>query len=253
MRVAAIQHDIAWEDPSATFDMVRPMIAEAVTDGAELVVLTEMFSTGFSMNASQIAEPLQGPAASFLLEQARQHGVTVAGSAPTRHPSFELPVNLLTIAEPNGEAHRYAKIHPFSFSGEDQYYSAGSEFCTVTIGGMRCTFFICYDLRFADEFWATARDTDMFVVVANWPAARQPHWDTLLQARAIENQTFVLAANRVGIDGNGLEYGGGSYVIDPFGQILASAHGDAAVVTADVDASLVTQVRQQYPFAADRR
>ena len=253
MKVAAIQHDIAWEDPNATFEIVEPMIAEAVLDGAEFVVLTEMFSTGFSMNASQIAEPLDGPAASFLRAQASLHGITVAGSVPTRHPSFELPVNLLSIAESNGVIHRYAKIHPFSYSGEDQHYAAGSEFCTVVIGGLRCTFFICYDLRFADEFWQTAADTDMYVVVANWPAARQAHWDALLRARAIENQAFVLAANRVGVDGNGLEYGGGSAVIDPIGTILDVAHGGPAIVTAEVDAALVADVRDRYPFAADRR
>ena len=253
MKVAAIQHDIAWEDPNATFEIVEPMIAEAVLGGAELVVLTEMFSTGFSMNASQVAEPLDGPAASFLSAQASLHGITVAGSAPTRHPNFELPVNLLTIAEPNGVVHRYAKIHPFSYSGEDQHYSAGSEFCTVLIGGLRCTFFICYDLRFADEFWQTAADTDMYVVVANWPATRQLHWDALLRARAIENQAFVLAANRVGVDGNELEYGGGSVVIDPVGTILDVAHGGPAIVTAEVDADLVADIRSRYPFAADRR
>lgn len=253
MKVAAIQHDIAWEDPSASFEIVRPMISEAAKGGAEFVALTEMFSTGFSMNASQIAEPLDGPAASFLSEQASLHGVTMVGSAPTRHPSFELPVNLLTVAEANGEVHRYAKIHPFSYSGEDQHYAAGSQFCTVPIGGLRCTFFICYDLRFADEFWATAADTDMYVVIANWPAARQVHWDALLRARAIENQAFVLAANRVGIDGNNLEYGGGSVAIDPFGEILDIAHDTPALVTANVEATTVADIRSRYPFAADRR
>jgi predicted amidohydrolase len=253
MRVAAIQHHISWENPAASFEIVRPMIAEAVEGGAELVVLTEMFSTGFSMNASQISEPLDGPAASFLQDQASLHGITIAGSAPTKHPSFELPVNLLTVAEPSGETHWYAKIHPFSYSGEDQHYSPGTEFCTVTIGGMRCTFFICYDLRFADEFWATASGTDMYVIVANWPAARQLHWDALLRARAIENQAFVLAANRVGLDGNGHEYTGGSVVIDPLGLTLDSAHGEPAVVMADVDADTVDDVRRRFPFAADRR
>jgi len=253
MKVAAIQHDIAWEEPEASFEIVRPMIASAVGDGAELVVLTEMFSTGFSMNASHIAEPLDGPAASFLSEQASLHDITVVGSAPTRHPGFELPVNLLTVAEANGVTHRYAKIHPFSYSGEDQHYSPGREFCTVSIGGLRCTFFICYDLRFADEFWQTAHDTDMYVVVANWPAARQAHWDALLRARAIENQAYLLAANRIGVDGNGHEYTGGSVVIDPLGATLASAHGEPAIVMADVEAGTVADVRTRFPFAADRR
>lgn len=253
MRVAAIQHDIAWEDPAASFEIVRPMIAEAAGGGADLVVLTEMFSTGFSMNASAISEPLGGAAATFLAEQASRHGITVVGSAPTDHPDFERPVNLLTVAEPDGRLHRYAKIHPFSFSGEDEHYSPGVDFCTVLIGGMRCTFFICYDLRFADEFWQTAADTDMYVLVANWPGVRQSHWDALLPARAIENQAYVVAANRVGVDGNGLDYRGGSVVIDPLGVTLDRAYDLPAIVAADVDAEHVADVRRRFPFADDRR
>jgi predicted amidohydrolase len=253
MRVAAIQHDIAWEDPAGSFELVRPMIAEAVAGGADLIAVTEMFSTGFSMNAPLVAEPLDGPGASFLVEQAMTHGVTLVGSVPTRHPSFELPVNLMTVAEPNGDVHHYAKIHPFTFSGEGEHYSAGSSFLTVGIGGVRCTFFICYDLRFADEFWVNADTTDLFVIVANWPAARQLHWDTLVRARAIENQAYVLAANRIGTDGNGLDYRGGSTLIDPLGEIIASAHDQPAVVTGEVDPAIVADVRNRFPFANDRR
>lgn len=253
MRVAAIQHDIAWEDPAATFEIVGPMVDRAAADGADLIAVTEMFATGFSMDASQVAEPLDGPAATFLLDKAMEHGVTMVGSAPTRHPSFELPVNLATVAEPDGAVHHYAKIHPFSYAGEDQHYSPGTQFTTVTVGGVRTTFFICYDLRFADEFWTTAADTDLYVVVANWPAARQAHWDTLLRARAIENQAYVLAANRVGTDGNGLDYGGGSTLIDPFGEIIDVAHGEAAIVSGEVDPAVVADVRTRFPFASDRR
>ena len=253
MRVTAIQHDIAWEQPVATFEIVRPMIAEAAESGAEMIVLTEMFSTGFSMNAPEIAEPLDGPAASFLADQAVDLGVTMVGSVATRHPSFELPVNLATIAHPDGEVHHYAKIHPFSFAGEDQHYSPGTAFCTVEIKGISYTFFICYDLRFADEFWATASVTDCYVVLANWPAARQSHWDALLRARAIENQAYVLAANRVGKDGNGLDHRGGSTLIDPLGEIVAVAYDDPAIVVGDVDPNRVAEIRAQFPFAADRR
>lgn len=253
MKVAAVQHDIAWEQPRATFEIVAPMIAEAATAGAELVVVTEMFSTGFSMNASEIAEPLDGPAATFLADQALEHGVTVVGSVATRHPSFELPVNLATVAMPDGEIHHYAKIHPFSFAGEDQHYSPGGDFCTVVINGVSCTIFICFDLRFADEFWHTAAVTDCYLVVANWPAARQSHWDALLRARAIENQAYVLAANRVGTDGNGIDYRGGSTLIDPWGEIVAVAYDEPTLVLGDVDPTVVEDVRTQFPFASDRR
>ncbi len=253
MQVAAIQHDIAWEQPEATFDIVGPMIAAAAANGAELIALTEMFSTGFSMNASEIAEPLDGPAATFLADQARSLGVTIVGSVPTRHPSFELPVNLATVAMPDGEVHHYAKIHPFSFAEEDKHYSAGRTFLTIDIDTVRCTFFICYDLRFADEFWATAASTDLFVVIANWPAARQSHWDALLRARAIENQAYVLAANRVGVDGEGLAYRGGSTLIDPLGEIVEVAYDDPATIAGTVDRERVADIRTEFPFANDRR
>lgn len=253
MRVAAIQHTIEWEQPEATFETVAPMIAEAASAGAELIAVTEMFSTGFSMNTAVTAESVDGPSASFLLEQAATHGVTVVGSVPTAHPEHERPVNLLTVASPGGTIGRYAKIHPFSYSGEDQHYSAGSDFLTVEIQGVRCTFFICYDLRFADEFWATASETDLFVIVANWPAARRLHWDTLLRARAIENQAYVLASNRVGDDGNGLAHSGGSTLIDPFGETLALASGDPSIILGEVDPARVADVRTRFPFADDRR
>ena len=177
----------------------------------------------------------------------------MVGSVPTRHPSFELPVNLATIACPDGEVHHYAKIHPFSYAGEDQHYSAGTDFCTVDINGIAYTFFICYDLRFADEFWESASYTDCYVILANWPTTRQHHWDVLLRARAIENQAYVLAANRVGTDGNDLAHGGGSTLIDPMGEVLAVAYDHPAIVSGEVDSSVVADVRARFPFASDRR
>jgi predicted amidohydrolase len=253
MRVAAVQHDIVWERPSETFDLVAPMISQAAATGADLVAVTEMFSTGFSMNTAVTAEPLDGPSATFLLEQAAANDIILVGSVPTHHPDHALPVNLLTVATPDGIAGQYAKIHPFSFSGEDQHFSAGRNFLTIELDSVRCTFFVCYDLRFADEFWATAADTDLYIVVANWPAARRLHWDTLLRARAIENQTYVLASNRVGDDGNGLAHSGGSTLIDPFGETLALGSVEPCIVAGTVDPDRVAEVRARYPFAADRR
>ncbi len=253
MRVAAIQHTIEWEQPEATFKTVGPMIAEAAAAGADLIAVTEMFSTGFSMNTDITAEPVDGRSVSFLLDQAAEHNVTIVGSIPTIHPDHERPVNLLTVASPTGIRGQYAKIHPFSYSGEDQHYSAGRDFLTLDIDGVRCTFFICYDLRFADEFWATASQTDLFVLVANWPAARRLHWDTLLRARAIENQAYVLASNRVGDDGNGLAHSGGSTLIDPAGETLALASIDPAIILGEVDPDRVAEVRSRFPFANDRR
>ncbi|MEE2807184.1 MAG: nitrilase-related carbon-nitrogen hydrolase, partial [Actinomycetota bacterium] len=160
--------------------------------------------------------------------------------------------NTLTLVAPDGQAHRYRKIHPFSFSSEPENYGSGSEFLQVVIDDVRTTFFICYDLRFADEFWQTAKTTDLYVVPANWPQRRRVHWRTLLQARAIENQAYVVGVNRVG-QGDGLEYVGDSAVIDPWGEVLASGASVEALLVVDVDASTVEKTRLAFPVLQDRR
>jgi predicted amidohydrolase len=250
--VAGIQHDIVWEQPEANFARLAPMIERAAADGARLVVLTEMYATGFSMKTDRIAEPVDGPSARFLAEQARAHGVWVCATVPERPDGAELPFNQLVLASPDGAMHRYAKIHPFSYGNEHRHYSAGERFLTVDVDGTRCAFFVCYDLRFADEFWSLADTTDCYVVPANWPAARREHWMTLLRARAIENQAYVVGINRVG-EGGKLDYSGDSMIIDPFGEVVAQAGDVETVITADVDPKRVQTVRSEYPFLQDRR
>ena len=252
MRVAAIQHDIVWEDAAATFARLRPWIATAAGAGARLIVLTEMFSTGFSMNTDVTAEPQDGPSTQFLREQARQHGAWLCGSIPERPGDAGLPANTFVLADPNGGVHRYRKIHPFTYSREHEHFSAGDGFITVDVEGVKVTPFICYDLRFADEFWATASATDCFVVPANWPDTRRQHWTTLLRARAIENQAYIVGCNRVG-DGGKLHYTGDSRIIDPMGEVLAAASGGETVILAEVDPEVVRATRERFPFLADRR
>jgi predicted amidohydrolase len=252
MRVACIQHDIVWEQPDANFARLGPMVAAAAADGAALVVLTEMFSTGFSMAVDRVAEPVDGPSTGFLREQARRHGVWVCGSFAERDGAEPRPYNQLVLASPDGVLHRYAKIHPFTYSGEHERFAAGTEHRTVDVGGVRTSLFVCYDLRFADEFWVLAPATDCYVVVANWPAARRAHWQTLLRARAIENQAYVVGVNRVGRGGR-LDYAGDSVVVDPLGEVLVDAGGAEGVALADVDPSRVAAVRAEFPFLQDRR
>ena len=253
MRVSAVQHDVCWEAPLATLAHVKPLVERAAAGGAELVVLTEMYSTGFTMAPERVAESPDGPSAEFLAEQAARLGVWLAASVPTADPALPRPLNRLTVVGPGGERHVYDKIHPFSFAGEHEHYAAGAATLTVPIEGVRTSGFVCYDLRFADDWWAVARQTDCYLVVANWPAARRHHWRALLVARAIENQAYVVGVNRVGIDGNGLEYAGDSMIVDPLGEVLASAAGVETIVTAAVDATVVADVRARFPFFADRR
>lgn len=252
MKVAAVQHDIVWEDRDTNFDRLGPMVAAAAAQGARIVVLSEMFSTGFSMATDIIAEPADGPSVQFLVGQARRHDVWVSGSVPERPAGADRPFNQLVLAAPDGAVHRYAKIHPFGYGAEHEHYAAGDTFLTVDVEGVRCSFFVCYDLRFADEFWPLALDTDCYVVPANWPKSRRSHWSALLRARAIENQAYVVGVNRVG-DGGGLAYAGDSVILDPLGEALADAGDSQCIVTAEVDPAHVAAVRKRYPFLADRR
>jgi predicted amidohydrolase len=252
VRVAGIQHDIVWERPEENFARLAPLIEQAAGEGARLVVLTEMYATGFSMKTERIAETVGGPSAQFLVDQARTNGVWLCASVPELAGTNDRPFNQLVLAAPDGRTWRYAKIHPFTYGREDEHYAAGDAFLTVEIEGVRCSFFVCYDLRFADEFWSLAAHTDCYVVPANWPAARREHWTTLLRARAIENEAYVVGVNRVG-EGGKLHYAGDSMVVDPFGVVVAQAGDAETVVTADVDPARVRQVRAEYPFLQDRR
>ncbi len=255
MKIAAVQHDVVWEDRGANHARLAPMIAGAAATGARLIVLTEMFSTGFSLDAARIAEDADGPSSHFLVEQAERHGVWVCGSVPERvpgAPTTAKPFNTLVLAGPDGTVHRYRKIHPFTYAGEDRHYDAGRDLVTVDIDGLRVSLFVCYDLRFADEFWALAPVTDLYVVVANWPESRRQHWMALLQARAIENQAYVVGCNRVG-EGGGLTYSGDSRIIDPTGELLVTGSRREAVLVTEVEAAVVAETRDRFRFLQDRR
>ena len=251
MRVAGIQSDIAWEDPDANFANLRPWIATAKGAGAGLVVLPEMFACGFSMNAERIAEDPDGRTTSFLSEMAQTHGLWVTGTVPMRQANGR-PRNVMVLAGPSGEQTHYAKMHPFTFAGEHEHYDAGTQHVRAVVGGLRVTLFVCYDLRFADEFWANAEDTDCYIVVANWPKKRREHWTTLLRARAIENQAYVVGINRVGT-GGAMEYSGDSRIFDPWGEPVAAAAMAETMLLADVDPRVVAEARAKFPVLNDRR
>ena len=269
MKVAIVQHDLVWEDAAATHEHVRPLIADAARQGAKIIVLSEMYATGFSMHPERIAEPEGGPSERFLREQAHEHDAHLIASIAQQGPDGAYRNNAI-VAAPDGTVHRYAKIHPFSYAREHEHYAAGTDFLTVDIGGhratsggasetLRVTTFVCYDLRFADEFWQRARDTDVYVIPANWPQQRVEHWKALLRARAIENQAYVVGVNRVGTEPDrpergerGATYSGDSAIIDPLGVTLAAPVGEQVAI-AEVDPRVVREVRERFPFLADRR
>jgi predicted amidohydrolase len=252
VKVALVQHDVVFEDPAASCGHLAPLVEGAARRDAQLVVLTEMFATGFSMAAERVSEPENGGlGARFLLDMAATTGAAVCGSLPVQEKSSR-PVNRFLCAFPDGRIFSYDKVHPFSYGGEDKHYGAGSSVSTFQWEGTAVTPFVCYDLRFADLFWAVATSTDCYLVVANWPSSRQGHFRALAVARAIENQAYVLATNRVG-SGGGLDYAGGTIAVGPFGEVLAEAGGGEDTLLVDVSAATVREVREAYPFLADRR
>ena len=260
MRIAAVQHDIVWEDRDANFERLAPQVARAAGAGADLVLLTETFSTGFSMTPG-IGEPEGGPSAQFLAARAVEHGIWVAGTCPEIAEGSggvgggddALPYNSFVLAGPDGTTHRYRKLHPFTHAGEHERFRAGEGPVTVQVGGLRITPFICYDLRFADVFWRAAPSTDVYLVPANWPSPRRHHWQTLLQARAIENQAYVVGCNRVGTSADGTEHVGDSRIVSPMGELLATAAVGETIVLADVDPAEVAATRARLRFLPDRR
>jgi predicted amidohydrolase len=251
LKIAGVQCDVVWEDREANLARFAGKVGAAVDAGARLVLFPEMFATGFSMSTEVVAEAPDARTATFLLEQAALHRAWVGGSFACRVAGEPRPFNRFLLAGPAGEQVHYDKVHPFSYAGEHEHYGAGRAAVTFELDGVRVTPFVCYDLRFADWFWNAARATDCYVVVANWPAPRRSHWRSLLIARAIENQAYVVGVNRVG-SGGGAAYDGGTLVVEPFGEVIAEAGAAEQVLVAEIDASHVSDVRRRYPFLADR-
>jgi predicted amidohydrolase len=251
IKVAGVQMDIAWERPAENFRRAEALAVEAVDDGARLVVLPEMFATGFSMNAelvSGFAEETRG----FLSELSGRLGSFVL--AGFSEPGVPLPVNAASIFDPSGrEILNYHKLHPFSLAGEEKHFQGGESVETVDLERVRVTPLICYDLRFPEPFRAVAATTELFCVLANWPQPRRAHWSALLKARAIENQSYVLGVNRTGT-GDGLDYIGDSLLLDPMGEVVATIEpGSAGWFSGVVNEEEVGRVREQFGFLRDRR
>ena len=250
MIVSGLQTAIVWEEPRANFSVARTMANRAVMDGARLIALPEMFATGFSMDSEKVAA-FADETRSFLSGLAMDLGVIVLGGYA--EPGEPLPFNACSIYSETGEELlHYRKIHPFTLAGEQDHYSGGDRIETAEIDGVRVTPVICYDLRFPELFRAAAERTDLFVVVANWPAKRSDAWSTLLRARAMENQAYVLGVNRVGT-GAGEPHSGDSALFEPFGHPLAEATGVPAIVTGEVDPEAVRSARDHFSFLGDRR
>jgi predicted amidohydrolase len=250
LEVALLQQDIAWENVPENHRRAARLLEEAAAAGARLAVLPEMFATGFSMDAARIAQAPGGESETFLAAQAKSLNLWIIASIP--QSGAPRPRNMALVLSPKGLAASYAKIHPFSYAGEHKQYEAGDRVVTLAIDGVRVTPFVCYDLRFPEPFRFAAAETDLFVVVANWPELRRDHWRALLRARAIENQAYVAGVNRVG-DGDSLHYTGDSAVIGPLGETLVEGGSEEGVFLASVDPAAVAKLRARFPALDDRR
>jgi len=252
MKVAAAQMDIAWHDRSANHDKSRRLAARAKEAGADLLVLPEMFATGFSMDTSFTPEPLDGPTPTLLRSLARELEMAVVGGFVLASGEAE-PRNVsLAVNRHGNDLALYAKIHQIALLAEDANYEAGDSPAPFDLDEISAACFVCYDLRFPELFRAVVDQCGLILVIASWPAARQSHWDLLLLARAVENQCFVVGVNRVG-EGGGLSFLGGSAIIDPLGQVLAHGGDKETLLLADIDPAKVTEVRTTLPFLKDRK
>jgi predicted amidohydrolase len=253
MKIYCCQTNIVWENKPASHVRTLALLSGAVIPGGSLVILPEMFSTGFSMNVTAIAEGRGESTEAFLARTAKEFGIYLLGGVVTAGKDGRGRNEAVVYSPAGAEIARYCKMQPFTLGGEAEHYAAGERLITFEWQGFVVAPFICYDLRFPELFRAAARrGATLFPVIANWPVARASHWVTLLQARAIENQAYVAGANRVGNDPK-LEYPGRSLIVHPGGEVLADAGNQETVISAEISPGEVTDYRKRLPFLQDMR
>jgi omega-amidase len=247
LRVTLVQSDLAWQEPAANRHRLAAHF-RGLAGHTDLVVLPEMFSTGFSMDAAGLAEDMDGPTVGWMREEAVAMGCVLTGSLIVREGGRHF--NRLVWARPDGTLAHYDKRHLFRMANEQQHYAAGDRRLTVEIKGWRVCPMICYDLRF--PVWSRSRgDYDLLLYVANWPARRAHAWSALLRARAIENLSYVVGVNRIGRDGNGTSYAGDSVALDFLGQSLSSEGSGDRAETAVLDMESLKSYRASFPAHLD--
>lgn len=248
LRTTLVQSMLHWEDATANRAMFVSRL-EALKGTTDLVVLPEMFTTGFSMRAGALAEPMDGPTVRWMRSMAATLDAAIYGSAVITEDGSTYNRGLFV--EPDGRTTSYDKRHLFRFAGEDRHYTPGNARVIVEWRGWRILLQVCYDLRFP-VFSRQRGDYDLALYVANWPEARRYPWDQLLIARAIENQTYVVGVNRVGMDGKGIHYSGGSTAIDPRGAVIArAADGREELVPITLSMAPLVEFREKFPAGLD--
>jgi omega-amidase len=251
LKVSFIQSDLHWENPVENRSQFSKKI-QTISDEIDLIVLPEMFTTGFTMNALEAAEPHKGISFQWMQDQAKLKNVAITGSLIIEeHGNF---YNRLYFVFPDGSFQQYDKRHTFTLAGEHEVFKSGNERIVVAYKGWRICPLICYDLRF--PVWArNTSDYDLLIYCANWPKKRITAWDTLLKARAIENMSYCIGVNRVGLDGNGHEYTGHSAAYDVLGERFENPFFESdgiSTVTLDMDQLVATRAHLQFLSDRDR-
>ncbi|HXE52396.1 MAG TPA: nitrilase-related carbon-nitrogen hydrolase [Tepidisphaeraceae bacterium] len=253
MNIAAIQLDIRWEDRAANHARVRELVSSRKISPGTLLVLPETFDTGFSMNKAVTDPGAESASENFCRALAREHGIAVLAGIVARTNDGPLANEAVAFAPDGRELARYRKMQPFTGAKEHECHVAGTSHVVFVWQGTKIAPFICYDLRFPELFRPAARDgAELMIVIANWPKVRSEHWVRLLQARAIENQGFVLGVNRCG-DDPALRYDGRSALFDPMGNTLFEADGREQVIQHALDPADARAWRDNFPALRDIR
>lgn len=244
-----IQTDLHWENKEANLKMLEEKIA-SLKQPTQVIVLPEMFSTGFSMKPETLAETMDGSTIHWMKKLAAAKKVILTGSLIIEEAGAYY--NRAVWMQPNGQCGWYNKRHLFAYAGEHQHYTAGQQRFIASVNGWKVALLVCYDLRFPvwsrQQFKEKAFEYDVAIYVANWPQRRSLAWKTLLQARAIENQCYVIGVNRVGTDGNAIVYSGDSMVIDPLGEIRYHKEAAEDIFTITLQKSELQTIREGFPF-----
>jgi predicted amidohydrolase len=248
LKLTLIQADLHWQNPEKNRASFERKIA-SLREPGQVIILPEMFTTGFTMEARSWAEPMNGPSVQWMQSLAQKTGAAIAGSLIIKENDAFF--NRFIWASPQGNLFTYDKRHLFRMAGEHEVYRAGDRLQTVELNGWRIRLFVCYDLRFPVWSRNVDLDYDVAVYVANWPASRISAWRTLLQARAAENQAYVIGLNRTGSDGLGIRYSGQSLVANAIGNIIADLGQNETIVPVNLSRADLEHVRQKFPAWKD--
>lgn len=248
MKTALIQTTLIWENPSQNIQNLTKRI-NSITEKIDLIILPEMFTSGFTMNPKNASQTMNGEALFWLKQTAQQKNCAITGSLVIQENNHFF--NRLVFVFPNGEVQHYDKKHLFTLAGEDKVYTPGSQKLIVDYNGFKICPLICYDLRFP-VFARNVEDYDLLIYVANWPKPRINAWDILLKARAVENMTYVIGVNRVGTDTNNLDYVGHTQAIDFLGNYIQEPQETEGIFIIELDKNQLLETRKKLAFLDDK-